>query len=71
MKICGRGFESHVDVCVYSAFVLPCVQVAALRQPDQCPRSLIGRTADFGRWISVAQWSDARMVSMLSDTILP
>jgi hypothetical protein len=31
-----RGFESHswMSVCVYSVFVLSCVQVAALRRAD-------------------------------------
>jgi hypothetical protein len=28
-----------MSVCVYSVFVLSCVQVAALRQTDPCPRS--------------------------------
>jgi hypothetical protein len=38
LELWGRGFESHskacMSVCVYSVFVLSCVQVAALRRAD-------------------------------------
>jgi hypothetical protein len=40
LKRWDRGFESHsghgclLCVCVYSVFVLPCVQVSALRRAD-------------------------------------
>jgi hypothetical protein len=36
LRHCGRGFESHMDVCVrFFLFVLSCVQVEDLRRADR------------------------------------
>jgi hypothetical protein len=51
LKRWDRGFESHLrhgSVCVYSVFVLSCVQVAVLDGLITRPRSLTDRVKDQG-----------------------
>jgi hypothetical protein len=50
----------HFNLTVSAIKVLPCSPIKAQRT-KHCIAEGIGWTADFDRWISVVQWSDASL----------
>jgi hypothetical protein len=59
---CGHGLHTTADHCRPlrdSEQSNPSSRTMALESTQPLTELGIGRTADFGRWFSVAQWSDA------------